>query len=157
MDTRVAYALLDGIGEMFYQMAVTGTGWTEKLEKGLQQFMADAKEAKSRSQIDSVFYRRYRYLLAIIKMTVRPDPGGILLTVIDCELGQFVGSVLGEELKGSGPGAMSQVLNAIAYEIVDLQMYMDNLEAREKLRKTWDEKFIRAAPPKKGPEAAFVR
>jgi hypothetical protein len=157
MDKRAAYALLDSIGEMFHQMAATGTGWTEKLEKGLQQFMADAKKAKSQKQIDPVFYRRYWYLLAIVKMTARPDPGGILLPVIDRELGQFVGSVLGEEWKGSGPGAIGQVLNAIAYEIVDLQMYVDNLEAREKLRKTWDEKFIQAAPPKKGPEAAPVR
>jgi hypothetical protein len=141
---------------MFHQMAATGTGWTEKLENGLQQFMTEAKKAKSQNQIDSVFYRRYSYLLAIIKMTARPDPGGILFPVIDHELGQFVGNVLGEEWKGSGPDAINQVLNAIVYEIVDLQMYADNIEVREKLRKTWDEKFIQAAPSKKGPEAASI-
>jgi hypothetical protein len=146
---KAAYALLDGIGQMFHQMAVTGTGGAEKLEKGLQQFMADAKKAKGQDQINPVFYRRYTYLLAIIKMVVAPDPGGILVPVIDRELGQFVANVLGEDWKGSGPGAIGQVANAIAYEIVDLQMYMDNLEAREKLRKAWDDKFNEAAPPKK--------
>jgi hypothetical protein len=157
MDKQAAYALLDSIGGMFHQMAATGTGWTDKLEKGLGQFIDDAKKAKSRNQIDPVFYRRYCYLLAIIKMTARPDPGGILLPVIDHELKQFVINVLGEEWKGSGPDALNQVVNAIAYEIVDLQMYVDNFEARKNLRKTWEEKFIQAAPPKKGPEAAPVR
>jgi len=157
MDKKAAFALLDGIGEMFHQMAATGTGWTEKLDKGLEQFGDDAKKAKSQNQIGAVFYRRYCYLLAIIKMTSRPDPGGILLPVIDREIGQFVGSVLGEEWKGSGPDAINQVMNAIVYEIVDLQMYVDNLEAREKLRKAWEDKFIQAAPPKKGSEAGSVR
>ena len=82
-------------------------------------------------------------------MVMTPDPGGILTPVIDRELGQFVGNVLGEEWKGSGPGAIGQVANAIATEIIDLQMYMDNLEAREKLRQAWDDKFKDAAPPKK--------
>jgi hypothetical protein len=128
---------------------MTGSGGLDKLEKGIQQFMADAKKAKDQNQLNSVFFRRYAYLLAIIKMVMTPDPGGILTPVIDRELGQFVGNVLGEEWKGSGPGAIGQVANAIATEIIDLQMYMDNLEAREKLRQAWDDKFKDAAPPKK--------
>ena len=151
LDKKPAYVLLDGLGQMFHQFAVTGTGGMDKLEKGIQQFMADAKKAKEQNQLNPVFYRRYAYLLAIIKMVMAPDPGGILSPVIDRELGQFVGNVLGEEWKGSGPGAIGQVANAIATEIIDLQMYMDNLEAREKLRKAWDDKFKDAAPSKKDP------
>jgi hypothetical protein len=149
IDKKPAYALLDGLGQMFHQFAMTGSGGLDKLEKGIQQFMADAKKAKDQNQLNSVFFRRYAYLLAIIKMVMTPDPGGILTPVIDRELGQFVGNVLGEEWKGSGPGAIGQVANAIATEIIDLQMYMDNLEAREKLRQAWDDKFKDAAPPKK--------
>jgi hypothetical protein len=150
MDKKAAYALLDGIGQMFHQMAMTGTGGVEKLEKGIQQFMADAKKAKDQNQINPVFYRRYARLLAIIKLVMAPDPGGILSPIIDRELGQFVGVVLGEEWKGGGKaGSIGLVANAIAEEIIDLQMYMDNLEVREKLRKAWDEKFNDAAPVKK--------
>jgi hypothetical protein len=148
-DKKVGYALLDGIGQMFHQMAATGAGVPDTLEKGIQQFMADAKKAKAQNQINPVFYRRYAYLLAVIKMVAAPDPGGILSPVIDRELGQFVGNVLGEEWKRSGGEALGQVANAIAYEIIDLQMYVDNLEAREKLRKAWDEKFLKATPAKK--------
>lgn len=149
MDKKAAYALLDGIGQMFHQMAATGAGVPDTLEKSIQQFMADAKEAKAQNQIDPVFYRRYAYLLAVIKMVAAPDPGGILSPVIDRELNQFIGNVLGVEWKGSGAGAIGQVANAIATEIIDLQMYVDNVEAREKLRKAWDEKFLKATPAKK--------
>jgi hypothetical protein len=149
VDKKPAYALLDGLGLMFHQFAVTGTGGIDKLEKGIQQFMADAKKAKDQNQLNPVFFRRYANLLAVIKMVMAPDPGGILSPVIDRELRQFVGNVLGEEWKGSGPGAIGQVANAIAYEIVDLQMYVDNLEAREKLRQAWDDKFKDATPAKK--------
>ncbi len=149
LDKKPAYALLDGVGQMFRQMAMTGSGGPDKVEKGIQQFMADAKKAKAQNQINAVFFRRYAYLLAVIKMVIAPDPGGILTPVIDRELGQFVGNVLGEEWKGSGPGAIGQVANAIATEIIDLQMYLDNLETREKLRKAWDEKSNDVLPPKK--------
>jgi hypothetical protein len=148
-DKKAAYTLLDGIGQMFHQMAATGAGVPATLEKDIQQFMADAKKAKAQNQIDPVFYRRYAYLLAVIKMVAAPDPGGILSPVLDRELGQFIGNVLGVEWKGSGPGAIGQVANAIATEIIDLQMYVDNLEAREKLRKAWDEKFLTPTPAKK--------
>jgi hypothetical protein len=57
--------------------------------------------------------------------------------------------VLGEDWKGSGAGAIGQVADAIAYEIIDLQMYLDNLEMREKLRKDWDKKFSDVLPKKK--------
>jgi len=148
-DKKAAYALLDGLGLMFHQFAVTGSGGIDKLEKGIQQFMAEAKKAKDQNQLNPVFFRRYANLLAVIKMVMAPDPGGILSPVIDRELRQFVGNVLGEEWKGSGAGAIGQVANAIAYEIVDLQMYVDNLEAREKLRQAWDDKFKDATPAKK--------
>jgi hypothetical protein len=155
MDKKVASSLIDEIGEMFHQMAAKGTGGAEMIDKGIQQFMADAKKARDAKQINAIFYRRYAYVLAIIKMTAAPDPGGILTPIIDRELGQFVGNVLGEEWKGTGSAAIGQVANAIITELIDLQMYVDNLEKREKLRKAWDEKL--SAVPKKEPGEAPVR
>ncbi len=149
VDKKAGYALLDSIGQMFHEMAMTGAGSQEKLEKGILQFMADAKKAKEQKRIDPIFFQRYAHLLAIIKLIVAPDPGGILGSIIDRELNQFVGEVLGEDWKGSGAGAIGQVADAIAYEIIDLQMYLDNLEMREKLRKDWDKKFSDALPKKK--------
>jgi len=34
-------------------------------------------------------------------------------------------------------------------DLIDLQMYLDNLEMREKLRKDWDKKFSDLLPKKK--------
>ncbi len=152
-DKKVAYALLDGIDQMFLQMAMTGPGpdGIGELEKGIQKSIAAAKKARDLKQINLVFYRRYARLLAVIKLVMGPDPGGILAPLIDRELSQFVGDVLGEDWKGSGPAAIGQVANAFAYEIIDLQMYLDNLEAREKLREAWDKKFTDATPKKKDP------
>ena len=62
IDKKPAYALLDGLGQMFHQFAMTGSGGLDKLEKGIQQFMADAKKAKDQNQLNSVFFRRYAYL-----------------------------------------------------------------------------------------------
>jgi hypothetical protein len=149
VDKKTAYGLLDAIGQMFHQMAMTGSGGVGELEKGIQKFMADAKKARDQKQINAVFFRRYAHLLAVIKLVMGPDPGGILAPLIDRELSQFVGDVLGEDF--AGPGAIGQVANAIAYEIIDLQMYLDNLEAREKLREAWDKKFTDATPKKKDP------
>ena len=111
--------------------------------------MGEARKAKEQSKIDAVFYARYQRLLGIIKLVMAPDPGGILVPVIDQELKRFVTEVLGEEYKGTGPGAIGQVANAIADEIVNLRLYMDNVEIKARLRKEFDEKFNDVVPAKK--------
>lgn len=151
IDKKAAFMLLDSIGRMFHEMAMTGVGGQEKLEKGIQQFMSDSRKAMEQKQIDRVFFNRYARLLAIIKLVMAPDPGGILVPIIDREMGRFVGEVLGDDWKASGPAAIGQVADAIAYEIIDLQMYLENLELREKLRKDWDKKFSDVLPQKKEP------
>lgn len=75
--------------------------------------------------------------------------GGILVPIIDRELELFVKDVLAEDFKSSGPEAIGQVANAIADEIINLHLYLDNLETKEKLRKAWDEKFSAAGEKKK--------
>lgn len=147
VDKKVGYALLDALAQTFHEMAMTGTGGVEKVTQAIQKFMADARKAKEQNQIDAVFFGRYRRVLAIIKLAIAPDPSGILGHMIDQELSSFVYEVLGEDWKGSGPGAIGQVANAIAEEIINLHLYLDNIETKEKLRKAWDEKM--SGPPKK--------
>jgi len=146
-DKKVGTALLDSIAVVFHDLAIGGDSKdavVKRIEEFLIKIMTDAKKAKAQGQIDGAFYARYARLLAIIKLSLAPDPGGILVPIINEEMRRFVNEVLGEEWKGSGPGAIGQVANAIADEIVNLQLYMDNLEVKAKLRKEWEEKF--AAP-----------
>lgn len=146
VDKKVGYALLDAIAQTFHEMAMTGTGEVEKVTQAIQKFMADARKAKEQNQIDAVFFRRYRRVLAIIKLAIAPDPSGILGHMIDQELSSFVYEVLGEDWKGSGPGAIGQVAKAIADEIINLHLYLDDLEAKSKLWKIYEEKY---APPER--------
>ncbi len=147
VDKTVGYALLDALGQTFYEMAMTGTGGVEKVTGAVQKFMADARKAKEHNQIDGVFFVRYSRVLAIIKVAVAPDPDGILVPFFSVELARFVREVLGEEYKGSGPQAIGQIANAIADEIINLHLYLDDMETKEKLRTAWDEKF--SGRPKK--------
>jgi hypothetical protein len=141
VDKKVGYALLDAIAQTFHEMSVTGTGGVEKVTQAIQKFMADARNAIEQNQIDAVFFGRYRRILAIIKLAVAPDTSGILGHMIDQELSSFVYEVLGEDWKGSGPEAIGQVAKAIADEIINLHLYLDDVEAKAKLWKIYEEKY----------------
>ena len=155
IDKKAGYALLDAISQAFYDMAtntmVSGSkeNAVMQIEKLLSKSIVDAKAAKEQKQIDPVFYVRYIRLLSTIKLVMAPDEQGILTPVINRELGQFIEDVLGEEFKSSGPESINQVANAIADEIINLQLQLDNLEKKEALRKAWDKKFSEAGPKKK--------
>ena len=46
----------------------------------------------------------------------------------------------GEDLAtGTGPAAIAQVANALAEEVVNLQIYLDTLEKRQAVRRKLDE------------------
>ncbi len=147
VDKKVGYALLDAIGQTFHEMTVSGTGGVDKVTEAVLKFMADARKARDQNQIDAVFFARYRRLLAIIRLAVAPDPEGILVLLLNEEFARFVREVLGEEYKVTGPQAIGQVANAIADELINLRLYLDNIETKEKLRKAWDEKM--SGPTKK--------
>ena len=147
VDKQAGYTLIDAIGQTFHEMAMSGSGGVEKVNRAVEKFMADARKAKVEKRIDGVFFARYARILAIIKGAVAPDPEGILVPMFDDELRRFVREVLGEDYKGSGPGAIGQVASGIADELINLHLYLDNIETKEKLRKAWDEKM--SGPAKK--------
>ncbi len=148
-DKTAGYALLDAIAQTFHEMAVSGSGGVEKVTQAVSKFMADARKAREEKKIDEVFFARYQRVLGIIKLAIAPDPDGILVPIIDRELSAFVKDVLAEDYKSSGPPAIGQIANAIADEIINLHLYLDNIETKEKLRKAWDEKFAAAGEKKK--------
>jgi hypothetical protein len=149
VDKTVGYALIDAVGQTFHDMAVSGSGDVDLVNKAVEKFMAEARKAREEGRIDPVFFARYSRILAIIKIAVAPDPQGILVPMFDDELRRFVREVLGEDYKGSGPQAIGQVANAIADELINLRLYLDDIEAKEKLRKAWDEK-LSGSTEKKG-------
>jgi len=145
---KAGYSLLDMYIKSFQEMAAQGTG--VGLENRLQAMAADAKKAKESGEINLVFYSRYARLLAMTKLLAQPDQGNILIPIIDREVTDFLLDVTGEEpvaFRAGGARAVGQVANALAEELINLQIYLDTLEKREALRKKLDEGM--SGPPKK--------
>jgi hypothetical protein len=136
---KAGYALLDTYIRAFQEIAALGTRG-ESLEANLEGMAAEAKRAREAAEIDRVFFSRFARILALTKLLMKPDPGGILMPVIDREIADFLRDVTGEDVAArTGPAAVGQVANAIAEELVNLQVYLDTLDMRQAMRKKLDE------------------
>jgi len=145
--TQAGYALLDQFVGAFHQMAMEGSGGLGAVEERLQAIMALARKDKDAGTITPVFFARFNRLLAVTKLIMAPDKGGILVPVIERTMADFVADMTGESLgEKGGPEAIGAVANALAEEIVNLELYLDTLDKREALRKKLDQ---RASGPAK--------
>jgi hypothetical protein len=133
------YALIDMYITAFKNMALMGTNTT--LDADLSKMMGEAKRAKAAGDIDTVFLARYARLIAVTKLITLKDPERTIAPVLNVELGRFVMDILGEELKPDGPGAIGQMANAMAFAIVDLQIYLDTLDSRQERYDKFVKKF----------------
>jgi hypothetical protein len=131
----------------FQEMAARGTSSGE-LETNLQAMATEAKKAKEAGEINLVFYAHYARILALTKLIVNPDPGNLLMPVIDREIADFLKDVTGEDvIARTGSVAIGQVANALAEELINLQIYLDTLDKREAMREKLDGGMT--GPPKK--------
>jgi hypothetical protein len=137
---KAGYALLDLFVTSFRDMVTKGT--TEALESTLLKMASELKKAREAGEIDAVFYARLGRVLAMTKLVIVPDPGGLLSPVINREMLFFVHDITGEDLnREGGPAVIGQVANAIAEEILNLQIYLDTKDKREALRRKLDERI----------------
>lgn len=134
---KAGYGLLDLFVTAFRDMTAKGT--PDTLEPTLLKISSELKKSREAGEIDAVFYGRLGRVLAVVKLIIAPDPGGMLGPVINRELFFFVQEITGEDFKGGeGAAAINQVANAIAEEILNLQIYLDTKDTREALRKKLD-------------------
>lgn len=144
---KAGYALIDLYIRSFQAMAAQGTT-VEGFESSLQAVASEAKKAKDAGEIDRIFHARLARVLALTKLIVKPDSASILMPVIDREIADLLKDVLVEDVAArTGPVAVGQVANAIAEELINLQIYLDTLDKRAAMRKKLDEGL--AGPPKK--------
>ena len=114
----------------------------EDIEKRLREVMLAATKAREAKAIDPVFFLRFNRMLAVTKLVIVPDPGGILAPVIEGVLGAFVQDMTGRSFReGKGPEAINMVANALAQEIITLQIYLDTADRRQALQEKIDEKM----------------
>lgn len=137
---KAGYALLDLFINSFREMATKGV--TDTLEPTLLKMASELRKAREAGEVDAVYYTRLTRVLALTKLVIVPDPGRILEPVINREMLFFVHDITGEDLnRDGGPAAIGQVANAIAEEILNLQIYLDTKDKREALRKKLDERI----------------
>jgi len=145
---KAGYALLDRYIKSFQEMAGQGTT-VDGFEANLQTIAAEAKKAKDASEVNLVFYSRFARVLALTKLIIKPDPGNILMPIIDREIADFIKDVTGEDVVArTGAAGVGKVANALAEELINLQIYLDTLDKRDAMRKKLDEGMI-GSPDKK--------
>ena len=122
---------------------MTGSGGRGVVEKGLEDIMTDAVQAKAKSQIDPVYFRRFNRLLAVMKLAVASDPKGILKSHIDRMAADFVEDVSGQApaLGKDGSVVLGALAAALADEIVNLRIYLDTKDQKAKLLEQWMNSF----------------
>jgi len=136
---NAGYALLDSVFVTFKELAEMKEPVIEKTSKALASMMKEAKEARAQGQIDDVFFKRFHRILLVLKIVVTPaedDDAGIMTSFYFGEINQFIEDIEGEKydvLKAGSREAINKLSQAISHEIIDLRLYLDTKEKREKL------------------------
>ncbi len=138
---QASYALLDQVLGMFQEMAATGSGGKDKVEKGLDGIMAALKKEYAENRIDPVFFRGYQRLLMVIKLALVKDQEGIFGPLIQKEVGGYILETTGMEVDLLKTKSIGVVANAIAQGILSLHLYLDTKKDREKLMEEMESKF----------------
>ena len=144
------FELIDKYIMMFKELAETGAGGPEKVHPALDGIMNETIQGYGQKSIDPVFNHRFRRLLMITKFITLKDKAGILAPVVERELGRFVEEVKGEAplpVDGKSGIGINVVADAIAEELINLQILLDGKKDRERLKREFMENF-QAGPGK---------
>jgi hypothetical protein len=138
-EENAGYALLDTVFVTFKELAEMKDPVMEKTSKALAAMMNNAREARAQNQIDDVFFKRFHRILMVLKIIITPvekDDAGILKPLYFGEINKFIEDIDGEQydvLKAGSQEAIDKLSQAISHEIIDLQLYLDTKDKREKL------------------------
>ncbi|MCX8160923.1 MAG: hypothetical protein N3G18_08335 [Candidatus Saccharicenans sp.] len=137
------YALLDSLS-LIFEAILTDREYLQKVNQMIAGLMVKARQLRHKNLIDKVFFARYHRLLGIIKVTLDPDPEKILTPVVDRVLTDFIHEVLAEDWMANRTENISLLATAIRDEIINLRLYLDDLEKKERLIKEWEQRYGRA-------------
>jgi hypothetical protein len=147
-SNKVGKILLDTIISGFKAAAISSDGGYKIVDELLQRSMVRLRKAKEDRVIDSVFYRRYKRILEILKLSImdfKHDREGILIDLIARQMQNFIYDITGEtrdlsQTKSRGLGAIAQ---AVSFELLNLHIYLDTKANRPDFIK----KYFRVPPP----------
>jgi hypothetical protein len=145
IEESAGHALLDSLVVAFKELAEMREAVIERTEKALVSMMKEAKKAKAQGQIDAVFFKRFHRILMVIKCVITPvpkDDAGIMKPLYFGAINQFIEDIEGEpfDLEKVGENeAINKFTQAISHELINLRIYLDNKEKREKLIEEYQE------------------
>lgn len=132
--------LLERLIGMFQIMAASGSGGKDKVNTEIEGIMAETKKAFSEARIDPYFFRHFHRILLVIKLTIVEDQQGILGPLIERKAEDFVSDMMGAQ-KGRDASSIGVLAEALQQGILNLQLYLDTKDMRQKLLADWEKKF----------------
>ena len=138
-EENAGYALLDTVFVTFKELAEMRGPVLEKTSKALASMMNDANKARTQNQIDDVFFKRFHRILVVLNIVITPvekDDSNIMGPFYFDEINRFIEDIEGEKYdvrKAMGREAINKLSQAISHEIIELRLYLDTKEKREKL------------------------
>jgi len=145
-DESAGYALLDSLVVAFKELAEHKEAVIERTNTALGEMMREAKRAEAQGQIDAVFFKRFHRILMVIKCVITPvpkdDDGMIMKPLYFGAINQFIEDIEGEkfDIEKLGPNeAINKFTLAVSHELIELRIYLDNKEKREKLIEEYQE------------------
>ena len=146
-EENAGYVLLDTVFVTFKELAEMKEDVMEKTQKALTDMMQDANNAKAQNQIDEVFFKRFHRILVVVNIVITPvekDKSNIMGPYYFREINEFIEDIEGEKYdvqKAGGHKAINKLSQAISYEIIELRLYLDTKEKREKLIEEYEKQM----------------
>ncbi len=108
--------------------------------------IAEAKKAKIAGDIDAVFFAQIFPDGRVTKLVPLKDPEKMLAPILEGRIGPIYYAIPSEKKYRKKARARSaQMANALAFSIVDLQIYLDTLDSRQERY----DKFVKRFNPAK--------
>ncbi len=141
--TEPGLVLLDRILVLFQKIAAEGTGGREAVLKGLEEIMNEAVQAKTKGQLDTVFFRRFSRLLMVMELNFLRESKSILKIHVDRQTSDFVEDIVGvRPVAGKDGGVgLGDMTMALADEIVNLRIILETKDRKAKLLEEWMNSF----------------
>ena len=145
-DENAGYALLDSLLVAFKELAEQREAVMERTNAAIGEMAREAQRAEAQGQIDSVFFKRFQRILVVIKCVITPvskdEEAWFTKSLYFEALEKFIEDIEGEPINIEKSGhnvIINKFTQAVSNEIIDLRIYLDNKEKREKLIEEYQE------------------
>ncbi|MFC2157070.1 hypothetical protein ACFLT9_04465 [Acidobacteriota bacterium] len=136
-EEKAGLALLDSLYVTFKDLAEKKNSVMDKTQRALVDIMKETQSARAQGQIDQSFFNRFHRIIQVLYMlTSPPDDGGILAPLYFGEINRFIEDVEGIKIDVQTAGsnvAINTFSKAVSHEVVNLRLYLESREDREKL------------------------